>query len=80
MSEPQEQRFQARIMVAVGAMVVGLCSLCTYKVSTSGGGYGLEYVVGGIPILAGAFIFAKGCLTLARTRRRPSPKRDDANE
>jgi hypothetical protein len=48
-SDPREQRFQALAMMAVGAIVVGLCGLCTYRVSTGGGGYGLEYIVGGIP-------------------------------
>ena len=80
MKSPGDERFEARATMAVGATVVGLCGLCTYRVSISGGVYGLEYLVGGVPILAGTFIFAKGCLALARTRRRPSPGPDDADD
>ena len=67
-------------MMAVGAIVVGLCGLCTYRVSTGGGGYGLEYIVGGIPILAGAFVIVKGYRRLAINRQPPSPKPHDEDD
>jgi hypothetical protein len=80
MSNRAEQRFTAWVMVAAGAIVAGLCGLCTYKVAAAGGGNELVYFVGGIPILAGAFAFVTGCLGLARLRRQPPPKPDDADD
>jgi len=70
----QERRFQAFASIALGSIIVGLCGLCTYNVSVNGGGYGLQYIVGGVPILAGLFLVARGLLDIFRP---PPPSEPD---
>ncbi len=51
-------------MICLGAVIVGLCGLCTLNVARNGGAYGLEYIFGGLPILGGGAMIAKGILDL----------------
>lgn len=67
--------FLGGAMIAVGAIIVGLCGACTLNVARSGGGYGMEYIVGGVPILLGGLLMVRGCLDLLALRRTvPPPK------
>jgi len=49
--------------MGAGALIAGLCSLCTFNVLTSQEGriFGvLPWIVGGVPTLVGAWTFLKG--------------------
>jgi hypothetical protein len=57
------ERYGAYFQIVVGALITGLCGLCTLSVVTSHDEYGfsmLGWFFGGIPTLVGVFILARG--------------------
>lgn len=62
--------------ISTGVAIMVLCGSCTVAVVMNGGFYGLEYVVGGLPIFVGFVVFVTGLLRY----RKFSTNRDGRNE
>jgi hypothetical protein len=72
-----EQRLQAWGRIALGVILAALAGLCTYNVAVNGSGNGLVYLVGGLPILAGAVIVGWGVRDLRRLSSRSDVESSD---
>lgn len=59
--DQKDQRFTGAVLMAVGAMVAGLCGLCTWNAMRSQEELsGLAPVFGGAPTFGGAALFVMG--------------------
>ena len=69
-AERHEARIAGAITMVVGGLITGLCGACTLSIFISPGDEfdvrGIAAVIGGLPTLAGLFIFWRG---LRRYRR-----------